>query len=607
MKKMKRYWERLSFARQIAAVFMVLCFVQIILLSGISSQYLTKVVEEKILGFFQLTVEQAAMNISATLSGYEDAANQMILDEGFLSDMYKLQAGEEKSELKAKESIRGKFRTFMSYRPDVRWLVVQTENGKSFCSDRLLIDSLYQETSSLHKKYFEQYKGEESGIRRRDWIGAEYYDTQGTSPYYLFTYRKKLFDLYNTKFVGTFLMGINETVLSEICTDAQISHDTNINYNFIINEEECVVTHWDKKMLGKDMKEIPSWTAIISSPLEDHKAVVLDGSKKFVLIEEIPKTSWRMVSVLDNSYILYEIREFHSKVWIISITMMFIMAFSIWIVSKHLSSSVKKIVNTMREVGHGELSVTVNMNSEGKNEITIIAEQFNKMMKKINEQVEEIKISGKKEKDAEIRALENQINPHFIYNTLDSINWLAIENDQDEISEMLSQFALILRYQINKSNEMVSIKEEINYLDKYLYLQKVRFMDNFEYAIDCEESIYEYQIHKMIFQPFIENAIIHGYADIHHGGFLQIQITSTDSENIQFMIRDNGNGMSKQRVEEVFYSNGSNASIGVSNVMTRLELYYGNKYHLNVESQEGKGTVIKIVIPKISGREKVEN
>lgn len=139
----------------------------------------------------------------------------------------------------------------------------------------------------------------------------------------------------------------------------------------------------------------------------------------------------------------------------------------------------------------------------------------------------------------------------------------------------------------------------MEYLKKYLFLQKIRFMDNFEYAIDCEEGILDCHIHKMIFQPLIENAIIHGYAHIRHGGFLRIKIYHIDESRICFSITDNGRGMSQEKVGEVFGEGGSTPSIGVSNVLARLKLYYGDSYRLEVHSEENRGTSIKITIPKM--------
>ena len=192
----------------------------------------------------------------------------------------------------------------------------------------------------------------------------------------------------------------------------------------------------------------------------------------------------------------------------------------------------------------------------------------------------------------------SQIQPHFIYNTLDSINWLAIENGQDEISSMLSQFAQILRYQIQKSNGIVTIQEELGYLEKYLFLQKKRFMDSFEYLIECQEAVKSCRIHKMIFQPLIENSILHGCAKLDYGGFLKIQIQELDETYLKFMIVDNGAGMEPEQARRLFSEGGSGGSIGIANVLARLKVYYGECYSIHVDSMPGAGTSIEVVIPK---------
>ena len=178
---------------------------------------------------------------------------------------------------------------------------------------------------------------------------------------------------------------------------------------------------------------------------------------------------------------LYEIQK---TVLAVSFLLALAVLGAVLYVSKKMSKYITDIVNTMNKVQGGKLNAKVGIHRDEKNEISQIATHFNIMMNTVNEQMQMVKESGIREKEAEIRALEAQINPHFIYNTLDSINWLAIENDQKEISSMLSKFAQILRYQIQKSNQIVMISEELSYLERYLYLQKVRFMDSFEYVIE---------------------------------------------------------------------------------------------------------------------------
>lgn len=593
MWKIRNYWRKQSFTRQISIVFILLFTAQIILLAGISNTYLTDIIENKIMGFFRIAVEQAASNISTTLNGYEESINQLTIDEEFLDCMYRFGESQGQEEMEMKQKLRTQMRMFMSYRPQVWCMAVESENGKIFSSDRLQIDSLYQKNPRLYEQYFSQVEKQE--ILKGEWLPTEYFDRQGTSDYYLFTYRKRLMDFYTARYVGTFLMGVNELVLSDICQEAQITPDRSTNYNFIVDRDNRIISHYDKSRIGACLNDMEGWKQAVLD--EGVQMVKENNEDKVVVLIDIPKTSWRLAGVLDNDYIVKEIRDFQKIIWMITLCLMVLGGFFIWILSRRLSASVKQVVNTMKEVRGGEMSAHMEM--EGKNEISIIANQFNKMMKKINNQMDEIKQAGEKEKEAEIRALEAQINPHFIYNTLDSIHWLAIENGEDEISEMLSEFAQILRYQISGSNAVVELKDELEYLKKYLFLQKIRFMDNFEYTIDCEEGILDSHIHKMIFQPLIENAIIHGYANIRHGGYLRINIYHVDEDKICFSIMDNGRGMSPEKVHEVFGGEEDRPSIGVSNVVSRLKLYYGENYRLEVHSGENKGTSIEIIIPRM--------
>lgn len=170
----------------------------------------------------------------------------------------------------------------------------------------------------------------------------------------------------------------------------------------------------------------------------------------------------------------------------------------------------------MQIAKEGHLDVQIN--EMKKDEISIIMESFNSLMNKLNNLMTETKEATFKQKEAEIRALEAQINPHFLYNTLDSINWMAIEKEEHDISRMLKSLAEILRYSIQNSNELVTISEEINWLKKYMILQLNRYDYSFDYTIEVEKSLYNHPIHKLLLQPFIENAIAHGISSYQSEG-----------------------------------------------------------------------------------------
>jgi two-component system sensor histidine kinase YesM len=210
----------------------------------------------------------------------------------------------------------------------------------------------------------------------------------------------------------------------------------------------------------------------------------------------------------------------------------------------------------------------------------------------------------KLQKEAEIRAIEAQINPHFLYNTLDCINWMAIEKEEYEISKMLKSLGQILRYSINQSNKIVSFSQEIQWLKQYLYLQESRFDNSFKTEIKFEEEVLEFKIHKLMLQPLIENSIIHGFEGYTSGGVLEVSIEIKEADIVIF-IKDNGKGMDSEKVKYInslvseakIINKGEH--IGIENVISRLRIYYGDYYKFNIESEIGRGTSICIRIPKI--------
>ena len=268
-----------------------------------------------------------------------------------------------------------------------------------------------------------------------------------------------------------------------------------------------------------------------------------------------------------------------------------------------MDKSVNSVVNGMQEVKKGNLDVVVPVQSF--NEINMIADNFNETTVKVRELIQEVTDAKENQKNAEIRALEAQINPHFLYNTLDSINWMAIEKEEYEISKMIRNLGVILRYSVNKSNQVVTIRELADWLEKYISLQQMRFNDAFSYKLNIDEKIYDEKVYKLLLQPFVENSIIHGFKEMESGGLLQIDIFQAENrQGIVIIIEDNGKGMpqgilkSFNNREEAIRDEGK--SIGLHNAFSRLNIYYGDKVTWNVNSMEGMGTVITLRLPALT-------
>lgn len=273
-------------------------------------------------------------------------------------------------------------------------------------------------------------------------------------------------------------------------------------------------------------------------------------------------------------------------------------------ISRQLTKPIRLLMSAAKRIENGDLQVIVP--SAGGDELAILTQHFNRMILRINELIEEnyqSKIRENElmflEKEAQFKALQQQINPHFLYNTLESIKWMAYRHGITEISNMASALGKFFRGSISSSSDLISISKEVEHLQSYIYIQKIRYQEKFEVDLQIEENIMPLPIIRLILQPLIENSILHGLDSIEEHGLIQIH-GCLHENRICFSIKDNGIGMDEatlMTVREKIHSSGANDSIGLSNVYRRLQLYFKNDVEFTIESALGTGTEIRFSYP----------
>lgn len=255
----------------------------------------------------------------------------------------------------------------------------------------------------------------------------------------------------------------------------------------------------------------------------------------------------------------------------------------------------------MQSAGEGKLQERVEIDAKMPKEVKVIAEQYNTTMDCLLESVEKEKWLDRQKKDAEITALEAQLNPHFLYNTLDTINWIAIGRKEFEISSSITALARILRYGIDNSNGIVTIREECEWLKQYLFLQQTRLKDGFESVIEIPPELMEVKVHKLLIQPFVENSFVHGFKNSKRRPVLKIKIERRGSDKLRILIEDNGTGMPQSVVRKmnqgIFDKTEDKNQIGLKNAFYRIQLYYEEQAKVQVESMEDTYTRIYITLP----------
>jgi two-component system sensor histidine kinase YesM len=252
----------------------------------------------------------------------------------------------------------------------------------------------------------------------------------------------------------------------------------------------------------------------------------------------------------------------------------------------------------MRKVEEGKFDVRVDVNS--RDEIGFMASRFNDMIRNIDELFHTNLEKQDRLRLAEIQALQSQINPHFLYNTLDSIKWLAKLNGIKEIEVIVIQLGKLLKNSINNQNEMTTIRESIEIIDSYLTIQNIRYSGRFEVNMDIDSNVLDCYVPRLIIQPIVENALIHGIAKKVEPGKLDIKVKQAGTD-IVIEVTDDGVGIDdahlKQIKAELECDKRKVQNIGIHNVNRRIKLCYGDKYGVSIYSEATKGTRVVLTMP----------
>lgn len=266
--------------------------------------------------------------------------------------------------------------------------------------------------------------------------------------------------------------------------------------------------------------------------------------------------------------------------------------------SELFSAPVKKLAHAMRGFEKNTENF-VFIPVRGTTEITTLSSSFAHLVVRIQKLMEQVRQEEISLRKTELKALQAQINPHFLYNTLDAIAWMCEDGRNEEAEEMVNALARLFRISISKGHELIPIAKEVEHAKSYLKIENFRYKNQFIYSFDVEERCLLYYCNKITLQPIIENAIYHGVNQMVDEGEIQIRIFM-DQQDIVFQIEDNGIGMTEEQCSEILHQEASDrVGIGIKNVNDRIQIYFGENYGLFIKSEPDEGTCVTIRIPKI--------
>ena len=392
-------------------------------------------------------------------------------------------------------------------------------------------------------------------------------------------------------------------LLMEYYTDSVdeiLSHYRNQKsaYCYLLDSQKNLIYHpFDKEIASGLYQEKTVESALNCKNYRIEKS---DGQQWIIEGQQIGYTGWNMVVVNSMASLVKESHNIHYLVWFILLLIGVILIFLDTLVFHNFTSPVYRLLQTMETFGKGNYNVRAQ--EEGIGELKNVSIYFNIMADKLQEQMEEIRRNEREKQKMEKKLLQSQINPHFLYNTLDSIIWMIRSEEYDGAGEMVSLLAKFFRTSLSQGKDMIPLEKELEHATSYLAIQNIRFKDKFEFHVDADQELLKYFCPKLSIQPLLENAIYHGMEGMYEDGEIGIRVYEKDGD-IKIDVSDNGPGMTQEKIDYIMHnkvvSSRRGSGIGVCNVNERIQLIYGKNYGITLSSELDEGTIATITIPKM--------
>lgn len=376
-------------------------------------------------------------------------------------------------------------------------------------------------------------------------------------------------------------------------------------YCFIEDKYGNIVYHPQQQLLFSGLKsEKTEYIKQLPDGLTSEENVVYS-------IKTLSGRQWRIVGLSFTGEIAAEgERQIALSILVSFVCCVIICLVVLAVYSKIVNRPVKELIDAMKHFEKDTDNFSFNEKDEKVSEIKILSDSFGHMSVRIKELMEKVRREETELRKTELKALQAQINPHFLYNTLDSIQWMCERGETDNASKMVGALAKLFRISISRGHELITIKDEINHVKNYLVIQSFRYREQFSYSFEVDEKLETFLCNKITLQPLVENAIYHGIDRLVDEGEIKITVKEAedDQNDILMIVEDNGVGMSEEQCRKILCKERSDSSgIGVKNVNDRLKIYFGEKYGLTVKSELDVGTVMTARIPKIAKEEQNEN
>ena len=568
----------------IFATVAVLVLSAVVIVTGVSMKFTNTSIFENSSEYTHTIIQQMNQNIDSYIDYMENIAYLISSNEDVQDYLF-----DEKIDNEGRYRILNQLQTILDSRSDIRNVGIISKNGRMLINDgsKSVNQDLDLNTQEWYATALEKPNGPILTSSHVQHI------ISGERPWVI-TLSRGIRDRSGSgEKEGVFFIDLNYSAISELCDQSTVGTK---GYAFILDAKGNIVYHPQQQQLYNELQ-----TENISLIMDTDEDTVLTGTGndgKLYSISRSEKTGWTVVDCTNVKELLSKSRQAQSVYVLTAIILVIVALLFSRFMARSITLPIQKLRDSMKKVQEGDFSVS-DVVVDSKNEIGSLTKSFDVMTHRIHELMEQNVHEQEEKRKSELKALQSQINPHFLYNTLDSIIWMAEGKKNEEVVLMTASLARLLRQSISNEDEVVPIANEVEYARGYLTIQKMRYKDKLEFQIEVDCSILYIPLIKLVLQPIIENAIYHGLKYKESKGLLIVKGFMKDG-NAVLQVIDDGVGMDEETLAHIYdkhkvnyHSNG----VGVYNVQKRLKLYYGEDYGITYTSELGKGTTATITIP----------
>ncbi len=406
------------------------------------------------------------------------------------------------------------------------------------------------------------------------------------------SYVKPLRNLQTRETVGAIVINLDGHVILQAIERIRLGKTGQF---FVVNNEDKIMIGAGAQDWNQQLLESAQWQDRKNEGGLASEFELAMGDTPYYVVTHSMKHDWLIIGAVPIHEIIGDIQNIQDKIWTYSIALLLLASLISWLFSRRITSPLKKLMKQMERIEKSDFTAITEVTS--RDEVGQLSRKFNKMLKQIGSLIEQVNEVESKKREAEIRVLRHQINPHFLYNTLSTIRWMVKLKNYDGVYNGISALVQLMEASMEKKGPFISLQDELDLLDKYMIIQKFRYGSHLQLEVSYEERLLPIKIPRMLLQPIVENAIFHGIAPKEEGGTIRVTIEeSSDRAMLMLTITDDGIGIPDDKISSLLGGMKQTRSgmfgIGLKHVHETIQLYYGHQSGLQIESKPGEGTSI---------------